>query len=79
MGNVLAENNIRLVYGGSNIELMRIIAKTVLENGGEVTGVMSKHLLDKEDEKFFNASYRHLIQIDSDLQSLIKKCRNISH
>jgi uncharacterized protein (TIGR00730 family) len=151
MGKTLAEDNIRLIYGGSNIGLMGIIAKTVLEHGGKVTGVMPKHLVDKEidfkeitdfkmvntmherkavmeklsdgfiampggfgtmdeifeiitwaqlqlhmkpcgflniskyydklfdfinhaiDEKFINASYRHLFQIDSDPQNLIKK------
>jgi uncharacterized protein (TIGR00730 family) len=151
MGKTLAENNIRLIYGGSNIGLMGIIAKTVLKHGGKVTGVMPKHLVDKEiafkeitdfkmvntmherkavmeklsdgfiampggfgtmdeifeiitwaqlqlhmkpcgflnisnyydklfdfinhaiDEKFINASYRHLFQIDSDPQNLIKK------
>ena len=48
MGKTLAENNIRLIYGGSNIGLMGIIAKTVLEHGGKVTGVMPKHLVDQE-------------------------------
>ena len=151
MGKTLAKNNIRLIYGGSNIGLMGILAKTVLKHGGKVTGVMPKHLVDKEiafkeitdfkmvntmherkammeklsdgfiampggfgtmdeifeiitwaqlqlhmkpcgflnvsnyydklfdfinhaiDEKFINTSYRHLFQIDSDPQNLIKK------
>lgn len=48
MGKTLVKNNIRLVYGGSSIGLMGIIARTVLEHGGKVTGVMPKHLVDKE-------------------------------
>lgn len=48
MGKTLAENNIRLIYGGASIGLMGIIARTVLKCGGKVTGVMPKLLLDKE-------------------------------
>ncbi|MCP4177572.1 MAG: TIGR00730 family Rossman fold protein [bacterium] len=48
LGQTLAEQNISLVYGGSNVGLMGVIAKTVLKNGGKVTGVMPKHLVDKE-------------------------------
>ena len=153
MGKTLAENNIRLIYGGSSIGLMGIIARTVLKCGGKVTGVMPKLLIDKEidfkevtdfkivdtmherkgimeklsdgfiampggfgtldeifeiltwgqlqlhmkpcgflnisnyydklfdfinhaiDEKFINATYRHLFQIDSDPQNLIEKIK----
>jgi len=39
-GKLIAGNNLRLVYGGGNIGLMREIADAVLESGGEVTGVM---------------------------------------
>ncbi len=43
-GKLLAENNIDLVYGGSNIGLMRVLANAVLSNGGEVTGIMPHSL-----------------------------------
>lgn len=39
-GKLLAENNIDLVYGGSNIGLMKVLANEVLLNGGKVTGIM---------------------------------------
>ncbi|HJO93086.1 MAG TPA: TIGR00730 family Rossman fold protein [Victivallales bacterium] len=48
LGQALAEQNINLIYGGSNVGLMGVIAKTVLKHGGKVTGVMPRHLVDKE-------------------------------
>ncbi len=38
-GRYLAEHGMSLVYGGSNIGLMKVLADTVLENGGTVYGV----------------------------------------
>ena len=43
---LLANKSIRLVYGGSNIGLMRVLANTVLANGGEVVGIMPHNLVD---------------------------------
>ena len=48
LGHVLASNNIGLVYGGANVGLMNDIANTVHNNGGEVIGIMPRHLSDKE-------------------------------
>ena len=39
-GTILAENGIRLVYGGGSVGLMGEIASAVLEHGGEVTGII---------------------------------------
>lgn len=47
LGKVLADNNINLVYGGSNIGLMGAAARGCLEAGGHVTGVITKELRDK--------------------------------
>ncbi|HSW67680.1 MAG TPA: TIGR00730 family Rossman fold protein [Bacteroidales bacterium] len=48
LGKALLSLNCNLVYGGSNIGLMRILADTVLDGGGKVTGVMPNGLADKE-------------------------------
>ena len=48
LGKILADSNITLVYGGGNIGVMREIADSVLENEGEVIGVMPRHIVDKE-------------------------------
>jgi len=39
-GRILAENNIRLVYGGGSIGLMGAIAEAVVDHGGQVTGII---------------------------------------
>ena len=48
LANKLATHNITLVYGGSNVGLMREIADTMLEAGGTVIGVMPLNLIKRE-------------------------------
>jgi cytokinin riboside 5'-monophosphate phosphoribohydrolase len=47
LGNYLVENNFRLIYGGTNVGLMGIVANAVKEKGGEVWGVIPKLIDDK--------------------------------
>jgi uncharacterized protein (TIGR00730 family) len=47
-GKLLANNNVRLVYGGGSIGLMGAVAQSVIENGGEVTGVIPEFLMARE-------------------------------
>lgn len=47
-GQILAQENIRLVYGGGNVGLMGIIANTVMKYGGKVTGIIPRHLDEEE-------------------------------
>ena len=48
LGEFLAKNNIRLVYGGSKLGLMGQVATGVNENGGKATGVIHEFLKTKE-------------------------------
>src|ERR1043165_3708504 len=48
LGKVLAEHRIRLIYGGGRVGLMGAIADAVLNNGGEVIGVIPQHLVARE-------------------------------
>lgn len=48
VGRHLAEQNIRLVYGGGSVGLMGRVADACLDAGGEVIGVITKPLLDLE-------------------------------
>jgi uncharacterized protein (TIGR00730 family) len=48
LGMLIAQKGIRLVYGGGNVGLMGVIASTVLEHGGQVTGVIPTFLNRKE-------------------------------
>ncbi len=44
----IVKNDLELVYGGGNVGLMGVIADTVLQQGGRVTGVIPKALMEKE-------------------------------
>ena len=48
LGQVMAEQQLILVYGGANLGLMKVLADTILELGGQVIGVMPRRLTDKE-------------------------------
>ena len=50
LGNMMAARNIKLVYGGGSVGLMGGIADSVMENGGEVIGVIPELLLAWEQE-----------------------------
>ena len=47
-GRILAENGIRLVYGGGSIGLMGALASAVIEHGGAATGIIPEFLTAKE-------------------------------
>jgi uncharacterized protein (TIGR00730 family) len=47
-GKILAENGLRLVYGGGSIGLMGAVAEAVLDHGGEVTGIIPEFLTRRE-------------------------------
>lgn len=48
LGKVFAENNIRLVYGGGSVGLMGAVARSVLDHGGTVTGIIPDFLANRE-------------------------------
>lgn len=48
LGQAMAEAGIRLVYGGGNTGLMGTVARAVLANGGQVTGIIPEFLKDRE-------------------------------
>jgi uncharacterized protein (TIGR00730 family) len=48
-GKILAENGVRLVYGGGSIGLMGAIATSVLDHGGFVTGIIPDFLTSREN------------------------------
>jgi uncharacterized protein (TIGR00730 family) len=47
-GALLAQHATSLVYGGGNVGLMGILADSVMENNGEVIGVIPDFLLKRE-------------------------------
>ncbi len=48
LGDRIAKEGLRLIYGGGNVGLMGVVANAVLEAGGQVTGVIPKQLADWE-------------------------------
>ena len=49
LGKVFAENDIRLVYGGGSLGLMGAVAKSTLDHGGSVTGIIPEVLTVREN------------------------------
>jgi uncharacterized protein (TIGR00730 family) len=62
LGEGLAKADIRLVYGGGGIGLMREVADAVLESGGQVIGVIPEFLTRRE---VAHAGITELIVTDS--------------
>jgi uncharacterized protein (TIGR00730 family) len=54
LGKILAENNVRLIYGGGSVGLMGALAESVREHGGEVTGIIPEFLTRKERPKLLS-------------------------
>jgi uncharacterized protein (TIGR00730 family) len=47
-GKILADNNVRLIYGGGSVGLMGTLAHAVLDHGGDVTGIIPEFLTKRE-------------------------------
>ncbi|MBI5262158.1 MAG: TIGR00730 family Rossman fold protein [Bradyrhizobium sp.] len=48
-GKALAENNVRLVYGGGSLGMMGAVATSALDHGGAVTGIIPEFLMSREN------------------------------
>lgn len=48
LGQIMAENNYELVYGGAKVGLMGSVADGVLNHNGKVFGVLPRFLMTKE-------------------------------
>ena len=62
LGKYLAKNKIRLIFGGGQVGLMGLLANAVLQEGGEVVGVIPRMLYDKE---LANPAIHKLVIVDS--------------
>jgi uncharacterized protein (TIGR00730 family) len=49
LGKALAENGVGLVYGGGSVGLMGAVAKSTLDHGGIVTGIIPGFLTAREN------------------------------
>ncbi len=48
LGETLAAEKMRLVFGGGHVGLMGIVSDAVMDNGGEVVGIIPEHIAEKE-------------------------------
>jgi uncharacterized protein (TIGR00730 family) len=48
LAEYLCANDLELTYGGSNVGIMKILADTMLKNGGRVVGAIPQFLIDIE-------------------------------
>src|ERR1700722_10191597 len=55
LGRILAENGVRLIYGGGSVGLMGALAEAVLEHGGEGTGIIPEFLTKRKRTMFERA------------------------
>lgn len=49
VGELLARNKMTLVFGGGNVGLMGAVARAALDNGGEVIGISTTHVLSLQE------------------------------
>ena len=62
LGKLPAERRIRLVNGAGSIGLMRSVADAVLENGGEVTGVIPRFMVE---QGWHHTGLTRLVEVES--------------
>jgi uncharacterized protein (TIGR00730 family) len=48
LGGLLARNGLTLIYGGAEVGLMGLVADAALAGGGQVVGVIPRHLFGRE-------------------------------
>lgn len=62
LGTLLAASGVELVYGGSRLGLMGVLADAALAAGGRVTGIIPSHLHDRE---LAHSGLSHMIVVAS--------------
>ena len=62
LGRLLAEHRIRLINGAGSIGLMCSVADAVLKNGGEVTGVIPRFMVE---QNWHHTGLTELIEVGS--------------
>ena len=77
LGLELVKRTARLIYGGGSLGLMGVISTTVMENGGEVTGIIP-NFLDKMEVG--NPNLTEVVKVDTMHQRkalMEEKCEGI--
>lgn len=61
LGKAIADNGLRLVYGGGMRGIMGAVASGVMSNGGAVLGIIPEFLMDKEATRHELTSLTELV------------------
>lgn len=61
LGKLFAKHKINMVYGGGKVGIMGVIANTIMENKGTVTGIIPKLLVEWEQQ---NESITQLLVVE---------------
>ena len=69
VGEIAAENNITIIYGGGGVGIMKAVADGAMKKGGTVIGIIPKFLLDWEHQ---HKAISELIVVD-DMHTRKKK------
>ncbi len=69
IGEIAAENNITIIYGGGGVGIMKAVADAAMKKGGAVVGIIPKFLLDWEHQ---HKAITELMVVD-DMHSRKKK------
>ncbi len=48
LGSLLAQNNLHCIYGAGHVGLMGALADSILENSGDITGVIPRFMKDRD-------------------------------
>lgn len=72
LGNHIHQMGLTLVYGGSSLGMMGLLARTVKEQGGRVAGVITEHLLDKE-KPLKNLDALHVVNSMQDRKKMMQE------
>lgn len=72
LGNALVKQNISLVYGGGKIGMMGILADTIIQQDGEVIGIIP-NLLKKEEVIHTNATRMIVTETMSERKVVMSK------
>lgn len=58
LGEILSQHKIHCFYGGGSVGLMGELSKSMVENGGEITGVIPQFMVD---EGWNNAAVKQIV------------------
>ncbi|MGI5845808.1 MAG: TIGR00730 family Rossman fold protein [Alphaproteobacteria bacterium] len=72
MGELLARNKIRLVFGGGDVGLMGTVASAALDNGGEVIGISTHHVIARQEPAHEGAKIEIVAGVNERKQRMIE-------